>query len=353
MSEFYSVPYNLILGSVNGGRLWRSLDEAASWGEFRPDGNNNRTWAGVAIYQGAAAILAFSGTGTESVKRSTDKGITWSTVTSPNANNFNDSSNIQSGAQATKIAIQKNGSLCVMVGETTGNAALPNVFISTDRAATFAELVVNGITAVKAWTQPAISPITGKIILGGNLSNLNALFAQGAYLSTDGGGTWSTVIGNTGATQTIFCNPVWNVDETKCIACAFNSILGSALGFYLSVDGGQTFTLFAQETLRDYFAWGEDDRLFAVRTTLGGSIKTTFYSDDDGLTWTAVNPRQSLTTATFGGIVANGSEVIVWDGGVSGSGRVYRSTDNGLSYSEIQPAGNLNQAWCSFAIEQE
>jgi hypothetical protein len=204
----------------------------------------------------------------------------------------------------------------------------------------------------------------------GSLAN-DALAGTGLYKSTDGGSNWAKT-GSTWLSKTVNKVLVHPSNSNIVFAANFDGSGTNGKGLYRSTNGGSTFTrVFPASKNADGVVWD-----VVPGTVIGG--KTIFYlvegnnvnagspstecgiykSIDDGATWGKI----SSTVLPAGNLIGKAAlacprltpaKLYCFMATVGGDLRgLYRSTDNGLSFSSItapssifNPSGNGAQGW--------
>jgi len=183
-------------------------------------------------------------------------------------------------------------------------------------------------------------------------SNRSTLFAMygglGIFKSTDDGATW-TAIGNL-PTPTSFGR--LRIDPNNPLHLyASGSVEGSSLGFWVSNDGGNTWTIPAAFGAGANVTWSNDVYNIAVDPTDFNHFLLTFHqmspsagvveSTDGGSTY-AVHPLPS--SACYGNGIAflydpalGLGDKNTWLSGCGYGTGVYRTSDAGASWTEVSP----------------
>jgi photosystem II stability/assembly factor-like uncharacterized protein len=247
--------------------------------------------------------------GTGGVWRSTDGGATFTSAWSDNLPQ-------SMGA----LAIAPDGTLYAGTGEPDhgggGSYYGTGVYRSTDGGATWASL---GLTNTGAIGRIQIDPANPQRIF---VAAQGRLFDtggdRGLYLSTDGGTTWRQVLaGSNNSTGAI--DVAINPGSPNIVLAALWDKLrfpdarqygGPGSGAYLSNDGGQTWTrigapLPAAETepgrIGVAFARSDPNRAYVITNDLIGNLTGFFVSHDAGTTWARPMTGEPALDANDGG----------------------------------------------------
>lgn len=249
-------------------RIFRSNDNGASWTMLRRDTGDN-CYSGIACI-GSGTVVANTvfnddgGNEITSVVRSTDKGNSWTVLSTP--------WNIQ--LQDYFFATTSQGTLLAAVMEQRSNVM--HAFRSTDLATSWSE-----VTSGSNGSFPCV--------IGDDGTTLYSLGTQGLYQSANDGMSWSTL--------TTAGLPSTNVEA---IAIPGPSLMVGATygqGFYRSTDHGATWTKsalpYADGMLGGVQIAGRGNLLAATSIQYSGSSGRPpsyfLHSPDQGKTWIAEN----------------------------------------------------------------
>lgn len=157
-------------------------------------------------------------------------------------------------------------------------------------------------------------------------SNINTVFAGnasgGVMKSTNAGATWTTLsVGSSGAVRKILVHPS---NSNIVFVC-------SSAGIHRSTNGGTNWTL-VHNVQKEDIEFKTDD----VNVMIATGSSTVVRSTDNGVSWTTIgaaagitNTGRSLVSVT----PANPNVVYIVQANGSEFGRMYRSTDAGLTYA--------------------
>jgi len=201
-----------------------------------------------------------------------------------------------------------------MIVSSTGNVydMTPGLFTSTNHGVTWSAKNTNLGTGA--------SPL---ITDGGYL--YAGTWGQGVYLSTDKGNTW--IEKNNGLPSSF---PVLDliIHNTGFYACGTG-------GIFHSTDNATTWediSLAGTVQAASVIVAGDTIISGFVSQTVAGVYK----SDDDGAFWTLIDPSSGLTDTRIRKFALDYSRIFAASDGDLGTGNVYVSTDNGISWT----AGN-------------
>jgi len=278
---------NLFVGTFRG--VFRSTDNGTSWTAV----NNGLTNTNVLALTVSGRNL-FAGTG-GGVFLSTDNGTSWTEVNNGLTNR---------GVSALAVSGTN------LFAGTRGGG----VFLSTNNGANWTA-VNNGLTN----TDVTAFAVIGTNLFAGTAGSIGPISTSGGgvFRSTDNGTSWTQV--NNGLTNTV-------VSELAVIGTnLFAGTGGDAV--FRSTDNGENWTPanngFTGRRVDALAASGTN--LFA-KTSYGSGV---FRSTDNGTSWTEVNGL----TRNVSAIAVSGTNLFA---GAWGRGRgVFRSTDNGTSWTEV------------------
>jgi hypothetical protein len=187
-------------------------------------------------------------------------------------------------------------------------------------------------SAGSSWTTIPSSTFGNKsvqaVICGRNGYVYVGTITGGIYRSTDNGSTFPD---NTITTLTIVTLAVDKYNSNIIYAGA-SSGAAPNYGFYRSTDAGSTWSV----NLNPYNIWGivqKPNALFTITTSTGYNFDM---STNGGLNWTTV----SYLTGAMRGMTLDLYDNYIY---TSGNGGVFRSTNNGLSFTNINLTYSCNQ----------
>jgi hypothetical protein len=271
-----------------------SADYSPTWTETQPAGSGNKNWSGVASNSDGTRLIAANIIGR--LYLSTNSGTSWTETQPAGAVN----------KQWYSVASDATGQKLVA---TINNSAL---YTTTNGGANWVRRYVTGTTDPKAYVV-SITPDGSKIITGADNSTA---VKGGAWRSADGGATWTRLypkgVGDTSGNWT---------------TCA------------QSADG--TVVIFADE----------------FSTAAPGRV---WLSKDSGTTWTEIRPTGTDVSLYCVAIhmSADGMKFVVQGSLNAGSedsdaGRIWTSSDQGATWIERQPRGNIDQRWMAGAMSAD
>jgi photosystem II stability/assembly factor-like uncharacterized protein len=264
--------------AATGAGIYYSLDSGRSWTRaVSPRTNDGFNAFSVATDGSIYAACNVEG----GVHRSTDQGLTWTSVSG--------------GTIVTSAAVLAEPSGKVIAGSTNG------VYTSTNQGASWT-FSSSGMPSTIVWH-----------LLRDTSGFLYASTSVGLYRSTNGGSGWSQVKSG--------------IDVQRCALSPSGAILCAAFGsgIYRSTDQGVTWTVSSSGIVDSSLVeiWTGPNGVVYAGSAPGGSYRST----DDGLTWTRNN--QGLTYASVRSHAQVGDGLLLC--GTGGDG-VFRSTDAGLSW---------------------
>jgi hypothetical protein len=344
-----------IFVAAAGGGIWKSTDAGASFVTSWPDsnvqaigalarGSDGTLWAGTGEANPPGGGLTYFGDG---IYKSTDNGATWQF------------SGLAGSGSFGRIAVDPTNPNIVYAaaaGTVSTSTAQRGIYKSTDAGATW---------------QPVLAPpsaTTGGVDIAIDPTNPNRIFASlwdhhrnngartyggvgsGLYRSDNGGTTWTRLENIVGPLSTYDATASGLASHASLgrigVAVApsdpsrvyviFGNQTGDDKGFYVSNDGGDSFTVAGRAGGNSRFEWWfgrlwvdplDKDRLFSADVSLR-------ISTNGGTTW-----------ATSGNVHAD-QHAMAWDPNVPN--RVYLGNDGGVYRS----AGNgSNGTWIHAVYE--
>lgn len=310
------------VNNATNGRAYQSINLGASFPETQPYGNTNQSFfAATAQRQGNTGYLLASGRG---VARTNNAGASYVEIPNPNA-----------GQLFNALAQYTSNSGEIIAAGQFAEGTNANIFRLVPSQDTAIPLIVDGITLARRWNRPAIS-LNGQRILA--LADDTATVPVGGLkMSQDGGMTWATFALD-GINRNNFVR--FATPDLQIIYVVRFNAGGTYIDTWRTLNGGVTWTNAMLPTLTPYQAINDD------RSWLYGFSGSTFFrSNDLGAT--------GLTSAPFGSQTIQavacdktGQRVLV-----ATSTRLHLSTNFGASFTEIQPAGNVNRSWFALFMQ--
>jgi hypothetical protein len=276
------------------------------------------------------------------VWRSTDQGATWTQITGAAPWTGRDSH--------TSVALL-DGSIVLMGG--VGNGFRNDVWLSTDNGATWSQL-----TAAAEWVgregHTSVALPDGSIVLmGGNDGKATTTDnpRNDVWRSTDQGATWTLMTATAPWTGRSDHSSMTLPDGSIVLMGGRNFRLSVRFNdVWRSIDQGATWirmTAAAPWTARDeHTSVVRPDGSIVLMGGYDGStsLNDVWRSTDQGATWTQMTaaagwtPRSSHTSVTL----PDGSIVLIggyyWDGSGNSLNDVWRSTDQGATWTQITTA---------------
>ncbi len=157
-------------------------------------------------------------------------------------------------------------------------------------------------------------------------TNVNVVYvaASGTFKSTDGGATFVTMSGISGTVRKFLVQP----GNSNIVFAASTS------GIYRSINAGSTWTLTNNISTEDIeFRPGEVNTMYATGNNSSGHVRR---SADNGVSWTVIGTGSGITNSgrTLVSVTpADPNVVYVVQANGSVFGRMYRSTDGGLTFT--------------------
>ena len=291
--------------------VYMSTDCGVTWVGKSPTGDPTTNWHGVAIDNDGSHIILTTTTG---VWLSTDSGATWSEV-------LKDAASIG----ADHVSLSADGATITCVDGVT-------VIVSDDTGSTWTE---HALTTTATYCRSMMGDTTGQVIFC-------SAYAKRLHLSIDGGENWTEPRPDGDSDQQWYCGMsrngqvLWAAYSTKA---------------FISENQGSTWT----------------------EVTIGGAPPDYFWFDADGSkryasfyprgriyeyvdsSWTEVNPAVNGFDSLWGTVVGtddNQIQIGISWGNAGAFGRVFITTDYGVTWNETQPTGDLCQQWYSCAVSR-
>jgi uncharacterized repeat protein (TIGR02543 family) len=285
----------------------------ANWAWVNQSSAGARNWHALATSADGSKLFAGVDSG-GSLYRSTDFGVTWSSIADTSGRNW---FSIASNLDGTKVAAVDRGG---------------DIWTSVDSGSTWTQRVVGG--AVRNWESIASSSDGLKLVAVASNGSSNGFI----YTSADSGATWSSNLAPSGNNK--FTGVTSSNDGTYLAATTWTS------GIFTSNNSGQTWTLRAMpvpnvggETHLQAVASSGDGSRLVTGSRLSGASNggIIFTSADYGASWKAY----SQTTLDYINFTSNG------DGSrlaatIYGQAGVSTSADFGASWT-FQSVGASGQ----------
>jgi uncharacterized protein (TIGR03437 family) len=297
---------NTIYAAGAQGGVWKSTDGGNNW---VPLTDNQPTLAiGALAFDPSNPDIIYAGTGEETlppaiefsaafggsyygagVLKSTDRGATWTLNAGPFAGPFGPTF-YDGGARIGSIAVQPANGQVLLLSADLNNPAKSGIYRSTDGGVTWT-LVLGGASGTEALFDPS-NANTAYAAMG----NPSGDPKNGIYKSQDGGVTWTRM---PGSGSNVF--PTANVGRIRvAIAPTNSSVLyagienvanGTSLGIWKSTDGGANWAnlVNAPEYCRDSCFYHNVIRVSpadANAVVVGGLVP--YRSLDGGASWTSI-----------------------------------------------------------------
>lgn len=225
-------------------------------------------------------------------------------------------------------------------------AAAGGVWKSTNGASTWSYVNID-IIPVIGISDIAVAPSSDKIIYvatgdvnGANPGSVTGFdaFSYGVIKSTDGGLTWNTTGLSFEASQNAIVGRLFVDPRNPNVVVA-----ASYSGILRSTDGGATFRQSINGTFRDLVANPSNpDVLYASTFNFNGNAKV-YRSTNNGVSWeeTFSIPRANRIRLAVSKANANVVGAVASDASTNGLEGVYRSTNAAETFSEINTSLNL------------
>lgn len=236
------------------------------------------------------------------------------------------------GGRVISMLIDPGNASTMVVGTAGGG-----IWKSTNGAASWAPvddfLPTLSVTALVANPTKFSTMYAGT---GEGLGNGGALFGAGVFKSTDGGDSWSQLSGTRVSDFGAVNSMAISLDGQTLLAGTTNG------GIWRSADEGNSWTRVLDSADISSVAFHPSDRQRAIASGRQGDV---FFSTDGGTSWnnaTGVNGTGRVVVAYA---PSNGSTV--YASSADASGTLYRSTDGGQSYTQVNAGSNLigGQGW--------
>jgi photosystem II stability/assembly factor-like uncharacterized protein len=288
MKKMISVLISLLCFQLSNAQTWvRTLDGISMWSLAKDCSGN--------VYAGASGTI-------RSIFKSSNGGTSWDTVLSGGASNF-----LCIACDSSYGVFAANVSYGVMKSS-NGGLNWTNIPSSV-----FGSQSVNSVACGR----------NGFVFAGTTLG--------GIYRSTDGGNNFT----NTALQGLTLVTIAVDRSNSNIIYAGASSGSPPNYGFYRSTDGGLTFS----SNLNPYNIWGIAQRsngdLYTVTTSSGYPFHK---STDAGLNWTTM----SNLTGAMRGLCTDLSECFY----AAGNGGVFKSTNDGASFSNFNLTYSSNQVIC-------
>ncbi len=338
-----------VFKTTNGGTSWSKIASAATVGSYISQ---------IVVHPTNSSLVYLSGSA--GVYKSTDAGATWASTSS--------------GANANCVIADPTDSQILYTGIGTGYLSSNVVKKSTDGGGSWTTLGGGLPTSNVARIQLAMAPTNHNTFMQ-VLRALRRTLLLGLYQTTDGGTTWTSQ-----ATSPNYLDGQGWYDNAVCVKPTdANTVIVGGLDIYRSTTGGTSLTkVTSWNTATTGFFSHADIHFLGYNGTVlyCGSDGGVFKSTDDGTTWSDMNATISTiqyqsadydptnTNLLYGGSQDNDKQSST-DGGASWiqrttgdggytvvdpvittniysqyvDGSCMRSTNSGVSYTEIRPAG--------------
>src|SRR5579871_3757120 len=200
------------LGGANGG-IWKSTDAGTTWtpltdtepslsvGAIAIDPSNHNT-----IYVGtgegnyaAGGIIGDSYYGA-GILKSTNGGTSWTQITGPFVGPFG-SDSIDGGAFIGALAVSPSNSQILLAGLYSASTTHPSgVYRSTNGGSSWTLVLDGNSSNPNPGTSIVFDPSNGNNVYAalGNFAGDASFLTNGVYKSTNGGQTWTKILGETG-----------------------------------------------------------------------------------------------------------------------------------------------------------
>ena len=278
-----------MIAGVDGGRLYMTSNSASWWWETMPAGSNNKSWRTTSMSSDGLKVIA--GVYGGRLYYTDNQSVNWTEI-EPAGNNDKNWQAVSMSSDATKIIAGVYGGRLYL-------NALPLPVILT-----WTETQPAGNNN-KNWRITSANS-DGSVIIAGVSGNGRL------YISRNSGAGWNETCYDWGFG--CYDDYYWlssiNTDGTKMIVG----------------EGGET----------------------------GGSV---FMSTNTGYDWYLSQPDPDFTKATWlpSAMTPDGNVTVAGINGndVQWGGGMYKTTNNGTSWIDMQPAGNTRQFWSTFSMSSD
>jgi hypothetical protein len=298
----------IIAGNLSGsvGQSWKAVEGSANW-------------SAIASSSDGTKLVAVVNNGY--IYTSTNSGANW---TQQNNSGSRYWSSVASSADGTKLV--------AAVGYTIYTASQPGaIYTSTDSGVTWTPHTSSPLSSSLDWSSVASSADGSKLVAA-----VRDGTGQGIYISSNSGGSWSSVSGSSGYLWTCVAS---SSDGSKLVAAET-----SADQIYTSTNYGANWTSHGISGSPSWTAAASSaDGSRLITTTASGAV---YVSTDSGATWVKENSNTSsqLTSVTSS---SDGSRLATTGGGASSSGNIFASSDSGSTWTQLN--GALSASWSSIA----
>ena len=290
------------------------------WTETRPIGNFSNYWHPLAISSDGGLMLTGDLNGTGGYL-STNCGTSWGSCP---LIFYTDSQGM--GLYLGRVVMSSNGVTMLANGE--NNAIGPRLYVSTDSGASWTETRPAGDVDA-FWAGLAVSSDGGRMLAVSSTSNV-------AYVSTNGGNTWTGHTINAGVSGlTDLCA---SSDGMTAYAAATD------MAMWATTDAGTTWTNLSLSGLSGTSIWRLGCSADGT-TVYGATDAEVFSSSDNGTTWTVVQPAGNNGVWYDISCSADGQKVLA-----SGDQGLVFSPDGGINWHTQSPGGMFDGLWFGAAV---
>jgi photosystem II stability/assembly factor-like uncharacterized protein len=219
-------------------------------------------------------------------------------------------------------------------------AVLPAKVLCGSSAGVFATATGSGRDAWPSWTSSmkglkaaemkgiAVAPSSPNILYA-------SVFTYGVFKTQNSGSSWKQL---SGFSDGPYISRLAVHPSTSKVVFAMVSAWGPDK-FYKSTDGGATWTSVMSDESRDFvLSDAHPDRIFIAGQTTSGSntVMALHRSLDGGEQWSHVTVSTTADSCGYAVAVDPKNDSVVYLGGVvSGKGAIFKSTDQGTSWTDI------------------